>query len=356
MEKLLNQLLSGEGKLSLLLLQVKQFAEELNDEAFTEYIDKELNAKYKADELPDYRKIQGEIVGTIKDSYGQIINQGITINFSKLSEHVGFDLSIVYVSDGIGFLEDSLEGITSQIIEKAIPSQLVKMLNDTFKYNNPNANLTSASHRFAKTSLQFILTKVRQEVIIGMQKLNKQNQITINTIIPNDGQSKNVFVTYAWEDEKHNDKVISFVDFLIKNGYNASMDRKESQEVSSINFNQMMIEGIQNSDKVLIILSPTYKVKANKFTGGVGTEFSIILEELKSSSNKFIFLSFGDNSIDEICPTGIKGREILNLKTDQDTEFNSLFAKLQNKNIIQFSEVNTVVTEVKLKTIKPFKL
>jgi hypothetical protein len=189
-----------------------------------------------------------------------------------------------------------------------------------------------------------------------MQKLNKQNQITINTIIPNDGQSKNVFVTYAWEDEKHNDKVISFVDFLIKNGYNASMDRKESQEVSSINFNQMMIEGIQNSDKVLIILSPTYKVKANKFTGGVGTEFSIILEELKSSSNKFIFLSFGDNSIDEICPTGIKGREILNLKTDQDTEFNSLFAKLQNKNIIQFSEVNTVVTEVKLKTIKPFKL
>lgn len=356
MEKLLEKLLSGEGKLSLLLLQVRQVAEDANDEAFVEFIDKELNAGYKSDELPEYRKIQAEIVGTIKDAYGQIVRQGTAINFSKLSEHVGFDLSMAYMPDGIGFIEDSLAGIDGHIIEKPIPSPLVKMLNETFRYNNPHANLTSASHQFAKTSIQFILTKVRQEAIIGMQKINKQNQLKIDEVVPNSIDAKNVFVTYAWEDEDHNDRVISFVELLIKNGYNASMDRKESQEVTSINFNQMMIEGIQNSDKVLIILSPTYKDKADKFIGGVGTEFSIILEELKTSSNKYIFLSFGDFDLEQIVPTGIKGRDVLNLKADQDSGFNSLFAKLQNKNIIQFSEVSSVVTEIKIKEIKPFKL
>lgn len=168
----------------------------------------------------------------------------------------------------------------------------------------------------------------------------------------------NVFVTYAWDGyDEHDEKVISFVNFLREKGYNASMDRKLSQDETATNLNKMMIEGIQNSNKVIIILSPKYKEKANTFTGGVGFEYALIIEELKTNNNKFIFASFGNASIDEISPTGIKGREVLDLKKDQDSSnFNALFSKLQNKNLIQFSDVSPILPEVQTKLIKPFKL
>ena len=116
-----------------------------------------------------------------------------------------------------------------------------------------------------------------------------------------------------------------------------------------------MVEGIQNSDKVIIVLTERYRKKADAFEGGVGTEYQLILEEIKTKRNKFIFVSFGDE-IDKITPTGIKGREILDLKKDQENEFNNLIAKLNSQNIIEFSEVSETIAKVKKKEIKPFKL
>ena len=358
MNELLKQLYSGEGRLSLLLLQSKEFAEKFNDEILIEFIDKELNG-YDAGELPEYRIINAEIIGTIKDAYGQIAKKDVPINFSVLSEHVGIDLSQTHIPDGIGFIEDGLSELTGQLVQRQIPPRAVEMLNKTFKHNNPQFHLSSASHSFGKAALQFILTKVRQDLIAKMQKLNKENEINMKEVA-SDIKSDiiNVFVTYAWEDNEHNDKVISFVNFLReKCGYNATMDRKESQENTATDFNQMMITGITNSEKVIIVLSEKYKEKADNFTGGVGTEFRIIFEQLKTYTNKFIFVSFGNNANEEIVPAAIGGRDILNLKKDQDeTEFNQLFAKLNSENTIVFSEVNETRVEVKVQEIKPFKL
>lgn len=358
MEKLLQKFLSEDNKLSLLLLELKPFAEDSNDEALIEFVNNESNGYSTTQNIPEYRKIQSQIIGTIQDSYGQIVFQGKSLDFSVLSEHIGFDLNVVPIPDGIGFLEDALKQLTSQFSARPIPQQLVKMLNDTFKHNNPNLKLVSASHDMPTASLQFILTKVRQDCIIGLQKLIRQNNSDqIQNVEDEKINAKTIFVTYAWDDNSHNDKVISFVDFLRKKGYDASMDRKFSQEETSINFNKMMVEGIQNSDKVIIILNPKYKEKADKFDGGVGIEIQIILEEIKSNPNKFIFASFGVNQFSEIVPTSLSGREILDLKKDQDeTDFNILFAKIESKNILQFSDVSKETNEIKTVEIKPFKL
>ncbi|RFN58406.1 AbiTii domain-containing protein [Marixanthomonas ophiurae] len=357
MKELLKQLYSGEGRLSLLLLQAKEFAEQFDDEDLIRFIDKELNG-YDAGELPEYRIIKAEIIGTIKNAYGQIVKKDVTINFSVLSKHVGIDLSDTHIPDGIGFIEDGLVELTGQLVQRSIPPGAVEMLNKTFKHNNPQFHLSSASHSFGKAALQFILTKVRQDLITKMQKLNKENEINMDEVA-DDIKSDviNVFVTYAWEDNEHNDKVISFVNFLRESGYNATMDRKESQEDTATDFNQMMITGISNSDKVIVVLSEKYKEKADNFIGGVGTEFRIIFEQLKTYTNKFVFVSFGKNPNEVIVPTAIGGRDILNLKKDQDeTKFNQLFAKLNSENTIVFSEVNETRVEVKVQEIKPFKL
>lgn len=357
MDKLINKLLSGEGRLSLLLLEAKEFAETAKNEKLIEFIDNELDG-YAGKEIPAYRKINAEIVGDIQDSFGQLVYRQYPLDFSKISDQLGFDISNTVSPDGISFIENNLESLKGAIVLKQMPPQLVGMLNEILEDNNPGMKLVAAYHRFGKASIQYIMDKVRQELINDLRKIQKSLKPLKGIKMPSFGLDKSlsVFVTYAWGGEEFNDMIISFVDFLRQKGYYASMDRKNTQDETSTNFNRMMVEGIQNSDKVIIILTEIYKKKADAFEGGVGMEYQLILEDIKSQKNKYIFVSFGDVKFENIIPAGIKGREILDLKKDQDDAFNTLFSKLNSQNIIEFSDVNESIVEVRKKTIRPFKL
>lgn len=358
MKEILRKLLNNEGKISFLLLEALEFVEASGDKDLINYIENELNG-YKSRELPNYRKIKGEIIGDIQNPYGRL-EKNIPINIGKLSEEIGLDVTVVQVYEGIGFIEENLNHLSSNSVNRPLPEPLVESLNQIVQYNNPGITLISASHRFSKTGLQYIPTKVREELIKGLQNINKQSKESAPEIekieIESDKKIK-VFVTYAWENYEDNDKIISFVDFLRKKGFEATMDRLSTQTETATNLNKMMVTGIHQADKVIVVLSSKYKKKADAFEGGVGNEFQIILEEIKTKINKFIFVSFGDNEFANIVPTGITGRDILDLKKDQDeNEFNLLFSKIQSKNIIQFSDVEENIPEVKIKEIKPFRL
>ena len=120
-----------------------------------------------------------------------------------------------------------------------------------------------------------------------------------------------IFISYAWENELHNNKVISFCDALRKDfGYEAEMDRLLSQQESSIHFPEMMHKGIESSDKVIIVLSPKYKDKAETFLGGVGEEYRLIITEISKNKQKYILISF-DGINDEWIPFGLKGRNVI---------------------------------------------
>lgn len=358
MNQLINRLIQGEGKLSLLLLEAKEYADQSGDKKFIEFIDCEING-YIEKTLPDYRELNSEIVGTIKDSYGRVTHKEYPLDFSVLLREFGMDISKTNIPDGIAFIENNIEHLKSQTVLKPMPIHMVKMLDEIFTYNNPGLHLVAASFKFGRASVEFILSKVRQELILGLKRIQPKEKTNIKSIasLNNTEPSKKVFVTYAWENEQHNDTVIAFVNFLREKGYDASMDRKKTQEETAINFNQMMVDGIRNTDKVIVILSPKYKERADEAKGGVGFEFSIILEQLKSTNNKFIFVSFGKSHFNDITPLAISGREILDLKKEQDEHhFNNLFAKLESKNTIVFSEVSNEKVEIKQKEIKPFKL
>ncbi|WP_100074715.1 leucine-rich repeat domain-containing protein [Chryseobacterium camelliae] len=196
----------------------------------------------------------------------------------------------------------------------------------------------------------------------SMKKLNAliaNSKSTENKILMKNKirEIKKVFITYAWSDEEFNTKILSFVDFLRKKGFDATLDRKKSQESVAINFNKMMIDGIVNSDKVIVVLNKKYKERTEKFLGGVDTEFQIIFEDKKANPNKYIFVSFGDENVKDILPLAIGGTEILNLKKDQDdNNFNVLFSKIKEEQIIKFSNVHDKEVEVSRVDIEPFKL
>lgn len=359
----LKKLYNTNNKLSLLLLEAKSIADKYNAIELSSYINKEING-YKIEEgLPDYRKIRGQIVVDIKSIYGDLTHKEHPFDFSALSEKIGFDLDDAYIPDGISFVETSLSGLSGQTAIKPIPKQLVKMLDESFHYNNKHHHLTAAYHKIPTPTLEYIPIKVRQNLIQEFQSLNKKNPIKDDMVgidastIENDSKQKKVFISYAWEDEEHNSKIISFVEFLRLNGFDASMDKKESQGESAINFNKLMINGIQNSYKVIVVLSKKYKEKADKFEGGVWQELSMIIEDMKSKTNKYVFVHFGNEKRNEITPTPLSGIDILDLKKDQDeNEFNALFAKLKEENVIEFSDVSEKEIVIKKVEIKPFKL
>lgn len=161
-----------------------------------------------------------------------------------------------------------------------------------------------------------------------------------------------IFISYAWENELHKDKVISFCEFLRKDcGYIAEMDRLLSQEKSAIHFPEMMHKGITNTDKVIIILSPKYKEKAEAFLGGVGEEYRLIITDISSNPNKYILISF-DGIKDDFIPLGLKGRNIIDFSISYSEACNKLIAILENDPEIEFSEVSKETVSVNKKVIR----
>ena len=355
----LDKLYNSSASLSILLLEAKSIAEEYDDNGLLDFINREIEGYKAGDEMPEYRKIKSQIVADIQDVYGHEHFREKVIDFSLLSEKLGFDLEVSYSPDGISFLETMIKDLTKTTAIKPIPTQLVKMLDETFHYNNPQLHITKAYHKIPTASLRYILEKVRQDLILSFQKLSKLKKDSIQPIqtVPDTKLLKSVFITYAWEDENFNSQIVSFVNFLRTKGFDAFMDRKKTQEENSINLNKMMIEGIQNSDKVIVVLTERYKEKADKFEGGVGVEYQMVLEDIKVQKNKYILTSFGNKRIEDITPVGLKGRLVLDLKKDQDeNNFNELFSRLKEENTLVFVDVNVEEIKVEKIEIKPFKL
>lgn len=164
-----------------------------------------------------------------------------------------------------------------------------------------------------------------------------------------------VAISYAHDDICFNEKVIGFANCLReKHGYNVIIDELLRQQETAIDFNEMMAKLIPNANKVIVILTPKYKKRADDFIGGVGYEYRIILNEISSKPKKFIFVSFDaidDDLIHRIEPAALGNREIIDLSED-DEKWNELFSKLADKPIYQFSDVAAVKSEPKSKIIE----
>ena len=145
-----------------------------------------------------------------------------------------------------------------------------------------------------------------------------------------------VFVSYSWDSEDHNQKVLAFTNHLRENGFEAQLDRMLSQEETAINFIKMMHKAMSEHPKVIVVLSKGYKEKAETFKGGVGEEYGILLNDISGNPNKYILVSFEERS-DAIIPLGLKGRDIVDLS--KPNEEARLFMKLLGEKEFEFSEV-----------------
>lgn len=163
---------------------------------------------------------------------------------------------------------------------------------------------------------------------------------------------KEVFVTYSWDSEEHDEKVIAFTNFLRDEGFDAEMDKMYSQKETAADFYKMMHQAMTDYNKVIVVLSAGYREKAEKFKGGVGNEYGMIIKDIEANPNKYILVSF-EAITDEITPLQFRGRHVVNISDKNN--LNELYAKLQDEQIIEFSEVGKKKPLVEKKAIPKFE-
>ncbi|MFC7393020.1 toll/interleukin-1 receptor domain-containing protein [Scopulibacillus cellulosilyticus] len=100
---------------------------------------------------------------------------------------------------------------------------------------------------------------------------------------------KSVFVSYSWDNDEHQKWVLNLTNKLRTNGVDATIDLFETQN-GTTNLNKMMIQGLRDSDSIIIVLTEKYANRANKFEGGVGFETTLSLPILKNNPNRLIFI------------------------------------------------------------------
>lgn len=100
-----------------------------------------------------------------------------------------------------------------------------------------------------------------------------------------------VFVTYASGDPQHDMEVLSFVNFLRSNGFDAVNDTLLRQQEASMDFWSLMSLGFER-EKVIVVLSELYKKKSQDKSKGVFREYRYILNDIEHNSNKYLFAAF----------------------------------------------------------------
>ncbi len=130
-----------------------------------------------------------------------------------------------------------------------------------------------------------------------------------------------VFISYSWDSNEHSEWVLNFANDLIKNGIDVVLDQYELGAGKQLTY--FMEKGI-SADKILTILTPNYKIRADKRSGGVGYEYSMLSQEYYDSEpdkSKIIpTLRAGDRETS--CPTFMRGIIYHDMREDKDYDTN----------------------------------
>lgn len=134
-----------------------------------------------------------------------------------------------------------------------------------------------------------------------------------------------VFISYSWTTPNHEDWVINLAERLVSDGIDIVIDKWDLKEGhDKYNFMETMVKS-DEIEKVLIILDKKYAEKAEKRSGGVGTETQIISSNVYAnvSQEKFIpIVAERDETGKAYVPTYLESRIYIDLSSQGSYEEN----------------------------------
>ena len=145
-----------------------------------------------------------------------------------------------------------------------------------------------------------------------IQKPNPENQIS--------DEGPTVFISYSWDNEDHKNWVLNLANNLVKEGVNVLLDRYELR--LGKNLPHFVETSIKKADRILIVFTPNYKLKAEKRSGGVGYEYSIMNADLyknQTTNERIIPILKEGQQVDSI-PEFMHQYIHLDMRSDENLE------------------------------------
>lgn len=132
-------------------------------------------------------------------------------------------------------------------------------------------------------------------------------------------QNPKIFIHYSWDSEIHKTWTLYLANRLMSDGVDLIFDQYDLKLGANSNY---FMEQISNASKVILIMTPSYKIKADNRTSGVGYEYQIITTEFsKSISTNTKFLPIlRDGDINSSIPTFLQAFIHLDIRNDSDFE------------------------------------
>ena len=128
-----------------------------------------------------------------------------------------------------------------------------------------------------------------------------------------------ILISYSWDNEKEKNEewVIKLATDLRQNGVDVILDKWDMEPGDTMPL--FMERSVTKSERVLCILTPTYKDKCDKRKNGAGYEAAIITSEILQnvSTNKFIpVLRSGDWN--KSTPIFLRGRMGIDMRNGDE--------------------------------------
>lgn len=138
-----------------------------------------------------------------------------------------------------------------------------------------------------------------------------------------------VFISYSWTTPEHEQWVLNLANMLYEDEVDVVFDKWDLKDGHDIY--KYMERSVNDPEikRVLIVCDKAYMEKANKGTGGVGTEGAIISPEVygNAEETKFIaILAEVDENGKPYVPTFLRGRKYIDMSTAQ--KFDDGYAQL----------------------------
>ncbi|MGB1242645.1 MAG: TIR domain-containing protein [Chitinophagales bacterium] len=135
-----------------------------------------------------------------------------------------------------------------------------------------------------------------------------------------------VFISYSWDNDAHKEWVLNLANKLRTNGIDVILDRYYLQP--GVNVPYFVEDSIKKSNRIIIVLTPNYKQKAEERKGGVGREYSLINSSLAGGivKNERIIPVLREGTPQESVVDFL--RQYLYIDFSKDAEFDSNYEAL----------------------------
>ncbi|MGG0747276.1 toll/interleukin-1 receptor domain-containing protein [Priestia megaterium] len=168
---------------------------------------------------------------------------------------------------------------------------------------------------------------------------------------------KNVFISYSWDSEQHRQWVLDLANQLRESHVNAMIDIFFTQ-ISTVNLNTMMISNMRDSDRIIVVLTEDYALKAENLKGGVGFETILTVSEMQENIDKYIFIVRHKGDLNKAIPFHLKGYYFIDFSNDNNFEanFKQLLHKIYEVPQIEMARLGTRPNLIPSKNIESEKV